>query len=621
MRPTAWEWTQTALLMANLAWTTLCLGGYRPETMLVTCLLTGVTLVVGFVARFFRTVGEGSHATASLWLLPFLAYAALNVMFVTPVPWLGWLDWLGWANLTGVFAIATGIRGAAPRRALFASLVGLAIVAVGLGCYQRFVRPDWLMLGRTQMEQFLGRASGSFGIPNSFAALLLLLLPATGALACRRRATAVARVWWGWVTLVLAFGLVLTISRGALIGLALALAAWPWLKAKWSWTRRVKICAVTLLACTAAATLVTLASPHTRERFTQMVRESGELSRPVLWRAAWNLFLEKPVVGTGAGSFNVAFERHRPARFLDEPQWAHNDYLNTLSDYGVVGFALFFGAVALFAWRARRGAIASDRGGSDWIDAPEFHGALGIGLVAFALQLFVDFHFKIPALAMAFAVGAALALARRELAAAGESRAVTHGKNWIFLGAALAVAAAIWPAANLLRAEALRYRARQAIDRQATEGPEAPGVAPAKAVADLQRATTLAPGHASAWADLSFALQLEAWASPARTLEVAKPAELAARRALALSVVVPEFWLRLGVALDLQGRFPEAEPAFKEALRLAPNRVHAWYYYAYHLSLDSARRPAAREALGNCLARDPGNHAAAALLRRLNERQ
>ena len=161
----------------------------------------------------------------------------------------------------------------------------------------------------------------------------------------------------------LAFGLVLTISRGALIGLALALAAWPWLKARWSWTRQLKICAVTLLACAAAATLVTFASPQVRERFTQLVRESGELSRPVLWRAAWNLWLEKPVAGTGAGSFNVAFERHRPARFLDEPQWAHNDYLNTLSDYGVIGFALFFGAIGAIAWRAVRGASATRKMG------------------------------------------------------------------------------------------------------------------------------------------------------------------------------------------------------------------------------------------------------------------
>jgi hypothetical protein len=50
-RVSAWEWAQTALLAANLVWTTLCLGGYRPETMAVTLALTGLLLAVHCAAR------------------------------------------------------------------------------------------------------------------------------------------------------------------------------------------------------------------------------------------------------------------------------------------------------------------------------------------------------------------------------------------------------------------------------------------------------------------------------------------------------------------------------------------------------------------------------------------
>src|SRR5258707_1369527 len=45
-RASGWEWAQVALLAANLAWTTLCLGGYRPETMGVTSWLTGLFLIL-----------------------------------------------------------------------------------------------------------------------------------------------------------------------------------------------------------------------------------------------------------------------------------------------------------------------------------------------------------------------------------------------------------------------------------------------------------------------------------------------------------------------------------------------------------------------------------------------
>src|SRR3954469_25281277 len=91
-RVSRWEWAQTVLLAINLAWTTLCLGGYRPETMVVTSALTGLTLVIHFVARWLR---PRRIRPASWVALPFVFYAAANVLWVTPVRWLGWFDWFG----------------------------------------------------------------------------------------------------------------------------------------------------------------------------------------------------------------------------------------------------------------------------------------------------------------------------------------------------------------------------------------------------------------------------------------------------------------------------------------------------------------------------------------------
>src|SRR6185436_2744644 len=96
-----------------------------------------------------------------------------------------------------------------------------------------------------------------------------------------------------------------------------------------------------------------------RSRFSDLIKYSGEKTRPIMWHAAWELFRSKPAWGTGAGSYNILFEQHRPERFIDETQWPHNDYLNTLSDYGLVGFTLFFGAVIMIVvtvlQRARAG--------------------------------------------------------------------------------------------------------------------------------------------------------------------------------------------------------------------------------------------------------------------------
>lgn len=620
-RGTAWEWAQTALLAANLAWTTLCLGGYRPETMVVTSALTGGLLAVHLASRAFAENAACTRTHPAGWLLlPFLVYGAINVTWVTPVPWLGWRDWFGWAEMIVVFwVVLNGVRAPAARRALFATLVALSVIAVLLGCYQRFVHPDWLMFHRVQAEQFLGRASGSFGIPNSLAAFLLLLLPALGALTFRRGAGAVARVFGGWLTLVLGFGLVLTVSRGAWLGLALALFVWPLAAGRGSWWRRLGMAAAVLGGLMTVGGVLYATIPKVQERFGALVRDMGETTRPVMWRAAWKLFEEHPALGTGAGSYNVLFEKYRPEKFPGEPQWAHNDYLNTLSDYGGVGFVLFFGGWAAIAVRClrRQRRLESRPSASDWLDSPAVIAGLAIGALAFALQLFVDFHFKIPALAMAWAVVTALIVQHVW------PTSVTAGRLPMARAIGLGMAAAVLAGTALavvprFRGEALRYRARQAID----EVPLSPDAASYRAIltparSDLALAVEFDPANAQAWADASYAASLWAHVEPSRNADLGREAEQAANRALAVTTVVGEFWIRRGMGRDMQGRWLEGGADFNRAVTLCPQNALTWYYYAYHLSLNSPSRPLAEAAVLFCLRLDAGNAPGLALRQRL----
>lgn len=617
-RTSVLEWVQTALLVANVVVTTLQLGGSRAETALVAGMLTAAALTVHFVACAWHGRDLRAVHPLGVGLLLFLAYGAINVVYVSPVPWLGWLDWLGWANASAVFWVAAnGVRSARPRRVLFTSLVLLAVVAVAMGAYQRFAHAGWMPWGERQPEQFVGRASGPFGIPNSLAGFLLLLLPAAAALTLRRGVSATARVWWGWVTALLAFGLLLTLSRGAWISLALAVIVWPLTVAQWRWGRRVTVAASVMAGIAAVGAIVYQLSPGARDRLDRLAHDSGELSRPILWRAAANLFRAQPLTGTGAGSYNVLFERHRPRGFLDEPEWAHNEYLNTLSDYGLIGVALLGAAALAGALRRPPGGphpAPGDRPGSRTLRR-----AFAIGLLAFAGQMGIDFHLKIPALATAFAIVLALALRSGPRVPDASPRRST-GARGLWLVAAAAVAIAARPMTRLYRAEALRAGARQALDDYARR-PErdVPGRF-TDAERSLRRAVELAPRHAAAWSDLAFALQMQARVDPARIRDLAGPAEEAARKALRVTTVVPEFWIRLAVSLDMQSHTPEARRALEQALQLAPHHAHAWYYYAYHLSLATEQREAALRAIANCLSLDPGNRAAEALRAKLNAR-
>jgi O-antigen ligase len=618
LRATAWEWVMTALLAANLVWTTLCLGGFRPETMVVTSALNALLLGVHLLSRAFSP-GEASGRLhpAGWMMIPFLVYAAANVLWVTPLPWRGWLDWLGWAQMIGVFwVVLNGVRSAAARRALIGVLVALGVVAVLLACYQRFVKPDWLMMGRTQSAQFLDRSSGPFGIPNSLAAFLILLLPLLGVLTLRRGATVIERVFWGYLTVVFGFGLVLTISRGGWLALGLVLAGWPAVVRRGSLVRRLGWTALAGGGVVVLATAVFFAVPAARARLAALKAESGERTRPIMWRGAWQIFSEAPLAGGGAGSYDVLFEKFRPERYQDQPLWAHNDYLNTLSDYGSVGFFLFFGACAAVVWRCWRRPPPAD----GWPQAERGIGeALAAGLAAFALQLFVDFHFKIPALAMIFAVVAALWVQRKwpEAPEALRPGAVRRA-GAALLALAVCVVTAGW-VLPFYRGEALRYSARQEIDGIAKKGlpvSEWGGVlVPARA--SLRRAVELSPSNAAAWADLAYVTALSAYVDPRHIRELGAEAERAASRSLACSTAPPESWVRHGVALDMQGRWDEAGASFAEALKRGPDRAPTWFNYAFHLGIRPGSPDLAMRAVEFCLRLDPANKEAQALRQRL----
>ncbi|MEX2044355.1 MAG: O-antigen ligase family protein [Opitutus sp.] len=615
----AWEWAQTGLVALNLVWTTLCLGGYRPETLVVTSGITGAMMIVHCGHRALARTPLAPFHPAGWLLVPFAAYAAANVLWVTPVKWLGWMDWWGWVSMIAVFwVVLNGIRSQGPRVALFLTLIALALTAVLMGCYQRFVDPSWLMMGRTQSPQFVGRVSGPFGISNSMAAFILLLLPAVMALVFRRRASETGRVWWGWVALVLLVGLVLTISRGGWIALALALVLWPLMRDGGRFRRRFIAATVAFAAVILGFSLLFEFEPRTRERFEMMLRDAGELSRPIMWRAGWNLFRESPVVGTGAGSYNVRFESYRPEQFSLEPQWAHNDYLNTLSDHGATGFVLFFGAVLAMGVMCRNRRPDPEPIERHWLDRPGTIVALAVGLVAFSLQLFVEFHFKIAALAMAFATLGALVVGRRwrvtgDVMLPGPGQRVLAGAAGLGIGAAVLIA--IMP---LYRAEAIRYGARERLEQLVIAGPAARSHdALTRVREDLVAAVRIHPGNAQAWADLAYAITFFGEADTGRHGEFGREAETAANEALARCQVHPEYWIRRGVARDMQGRWYEAGNDFTRALVLAPSNAPAWFHHAYHLSRVPNQKPMAEAALAFCLRLDPGNSPGLALRQQL----
>lgn len=128
--------------------------------------------------------------------------------------------------------------------------------------------------------------------------------------------------------------------------------------------------------------------------------------RAYINRDGFRMFLKKPVLGWGLGTFPVVYPEFRTFYtnfFVNE---AHNDYLQLLVEMGVLGFATLLWFVVTIYSGARRkiGGWTGDIGGAVPL-------ACVLGLSGILVHSVVDFNLQIPANAALFYVMCTVAAA------------------------------------------------------------------------------------------------------------------------------------------------------------------------------------------------------------------
>jgi len=141
------------------------------------------------------------------------------------------------------------------------------------------------------------------------------------------------------------------------------------------------------------------------DRFALRVDDSIRLRREI-WGVTARIIHDFPLTGTGLNTFGIATLAYQVAHTDMHFAEAHNDYLQLAAEGGVLLTAPALVAL-VFTTRAvwRRFAAHDSRGGSFW---PRL-GAV-TGLIAIALQSFVDFSLQMPGTAVLFVVFLAVAL-------------------------------------------------------------------------------------------------------------------------------------------------------------------------------------------------------------------
>jgi O-antigen ligase len=192
----------------------------------------------------------------------------------------------------------------------------------------------------------LTRLSGENANPNELAALFLpgVVLSVFAALGERRPLLRWAASGAATILLV---ALLLTGSRGGLLGLSVALLAGIILAG--AGRVRFGLVAVTLVMGSAVLVYYAALAPAEQADRVAAIGDDGGSGRTDLWRVATEVASDRPLTGVGAGNFREAEARYAAREIdiaridlvLDESKVVHNTYLSILSELGVVGLGLF----------------------------------------------------------------------------------------------------------------------------------------------------------------------------------------------------------------------------------------------------------------------------------------
>lgn len=570
------------LIFAVIAYNALAFGGVRLIDQAVTLGVIASCLAL-FAWRCLKETKAPRFELASWCLLAFVVYALGRHHFaeIEYVSRRELLD-IGLATAT-FFLVSNAIGDERDARWLIGALLLLATFLAFYGAYQFFTKSDFVW-GSLRPIDYRGRGSGTFINPNHLAGFLEMLLPLGIGCVVLRKISWTVRIVAGYAVIIVIAGIGLTLSRGGWLAAGIGLAiVGSWLvmahrQSRW-W---LGLIAMSLLVGTML--LGTSAAMRARVDLTQNEYRYWQGStRILIWKAAFSEWRLSPWWGAGGDHFQYRFFAHRDEWLQSNPVRVHNDYLNTLCDYGVVGAgAAGFFAMAVFGngMRALRLKYAAQSNSKQ----PRVNrqillvGALS-GLASLAVHSLFDFNLHLRANLLLAAVlgGIVLAFGRDpELLGKPGRRQQGAARNALcFLGVLVLVSTAV----------AFVWQGHRAfIESQWLRRADSSRGANEDAPAMLRAAVAVEPGNPKTMMLLGDYYQQRSLLGGDDYREMAELALEQYRHAIELLPSSPWPLMGCGVCLDWLSRHAEAQDYFDRMIALDPNGKRArammgWHYF------------------------------------------
>ena len=301
-----------------------------------------------------------------------------------------------------------------------ASMTVFSIIMIGtcssLYSVFQYVTQSTAVLWQERPINYANRYGSVFVNPNHHAGFLNCIIPITFSFLFFSRGRKIAKIIGVLALCVMVFALYLTKSRGGWIAATLVTSVLMFLFLKKSVAKySVPLLVIGVLSVGVG---VFYFSDGFRERllgvFSTNSNQSG-MFRAWLWLPAFQMWVDHPIFGVGPGQFNIRFPEYRTALTQLNPIHVHNDFLEILVEYGLIGGLLVLGLIGQIftiinpALKREVGCIIKT--GCVYSDKTFVFIGCTASTIGILVHSFFEFNLRIPAILMLLAICVSLLLA------------------------------------------------------------------------------------------------------------------------------------------------------------------------------------------------------------------
>ncbi len=250
------------------------------------------------------------------------------------------------------------------------------------------IEPGTLQAFLFEHRLMTGGAAGYFttrNVAGSFAAMALFAVLALFLDRRSRSGGRPAALLYGTVAAIIVVGLVLTRSKGAIIGLAAAAVIGLAMTRGRSWISNhrgmVRMLAVAIAVCGLGG-LVLYGLRHGR-----LPGGASMAVRWEYWQATGRMIADHPWLGVGPGNFGTHYSHYKPSQALEAVADPHNFVLSLLAQFGPVGLLGFVILIATCIRQAMAASSSADVDSGPSPTAPRW--GLAVFAAAVAAAMFV----------------------------------------------------------------------------------------------------------------------------------------------------------------------------------------------------------------------------------------